>query len=127
MIAADSRFRGEMALCNGWGMRHSEFLSWPELDQDKAVAYAAYAASVCQGCGTRPEEWEPEHAGDRHAYEASVLTCPGCQVRGDLERELREGDEASGRYVVLIPRVEAERGRAERAARRARRGVGPGA
>lgn len=125
MIVADGRFRAELALCHEWGIPHSRFLSWPELDQDKALAYHAYAESVCKGCGTRTAEWEPGQGGDRNAYVASTLTCPGCQVRGDLERQLRDADiEVSGRYVVLIPRAEADRRQAERAARHARRAGG---
>ncbi len=124
MIVADGRLRAELALCHSWGVPHSRFLSWPPLDQDKAVAYADYAASVCQGCGTRETEWDEAAGGDRHAYEATAETCPGCQTRGDLERQLRDqGMEVSGRYVVLIPRAEAERRHAEAADRRARRGV----
>lgn len=122
MIVADARFRQELALCDRWGIGHSQFLSLPDLDQDKALAFATYAASVCPGCGTRADEWEPGAGGDLAAYAADVRTCPGCQVRGDLERDLREGAvEASGRYVVLVPRVEAERDAAEAAERRARR------
>ncbi len=125
MIVADGRFRAELALCHSWGIPHSRFLSWPDLDQDKALAYADYQAGVCQGCGTRQAEWEPEHGGDRHAYVASAHTCPGCQVRGDLERQMRESDiEVSGRYVVLLPREEAERRQAELQARRAARRAG---
>lgn len=125
MIVADGRFRAELALCHDWGIPHSRFLSWPDLDQDKALAYADYRASVCQGCGTRAVEWEPERGGDRHAYVASTQTCPGCQVRGDLERQLNDRDmEVSGRYVVLVPRAEAERRQAEAAERRARRTAG---
>ena len=122
MIVADARLRAELALCHDRGVPHSRFLSWPEHDQDKALAYAAYKASVCQGCGTRADEWEPARGGDRHAYEAVAETCPGCQVRGDLERQLSDsGVEVSGRYVALVPRAEAERRRDEAAVRRARR------
>lgn len=127
MIVADVRLRAELALCHERGVPHSKFLSWPELDQDKAIAYAAYKASVCQGCGTREDEWDDTRGGDKHAYEATETTCPGCQVRGDLERQLRDsGMEVSGRYVVLIPRAEAERRREEVAERRARRAVAAG-
>ncbi len=122
MIVADARFRSELALCHDRGIPHSRFLSWAELDQDKALAYAAYKASVCQGCGTRAAEWEPEKGGDKHAYAAATSTCPGCQVRGDLERHLSDsGLEVSGRYVVLLPRAEAERRSEQAAERRARR------
>jgi hypothetical protein len=122
MIVADARLRSELALCHGWGIPHSRFLSWPELDQDKALAYHAYDLTVCKGCGTREAEWDPASGGDRFAYEAAECSCPGCQVRGDLERRLRDsGVEVSGRYVVLLPRAEAERRRELAAERRARR------
>lgn len=109
MITADVGLREELALCREYRIRHSEFLSWPESDQDKALAYERYDRSVCV-CGTRREEWDPEAGGDRNAYVAMTDTCPGCQVRGDLEHDLRERDMAmSGQFVVLLPRAEAKR------------------
>ena len=127
MIVADGRLRAELALCHDWGIPHSRFLGWPEIDQDKALAYADYHAGVCKGCGTRAEEWEPERGGDRHAYVASTMTCPGCQVRGDLERQLADsGYEVSGRYVVLLPKADAERRAAARDALRALRALRAG-
>lgn len=123
MIVADVRLRDELALCHTWGIPHSRFLSWPELDQDKALAYAAYDRAVCKGCGTREEEWDENQGGHRDAYAPRVYICPGCQVRGDLEHDLAEQErERAGQYIVLIPREQAERQAAELAARRAVRG-----
>lgn len=125
MITADPRLREELRLCRDMGIPHSRFLSWPELDQDKAIALVRVEADTCPGCGTRPEEWEPAQGGDRNAYVATVHVCPGCQARGDAEREMqRRDDQSSGRYVALLPRamaeerrLAAERKRAARAAR----------
>ncbi|WP_256789808.1 hypothetical protein [Frankia sp. AvcI1] len=121
MIVADGELREQLALCHAWGIPHSRFLAWPDVDQDKAVAYARFRAECCPQCGTRDAEWDPAEGGDRHAYAAAVHICPGCQTRGDLEHELQDGDEQSGRYVVLIPRAEAERREQDAQARRAAR------
>jgi hypothetical protein len=127
IIAADPQIRRELALCHEWGKPLSQFLRWSEQDRAWALAYAAYRDSTCPGCGTRAEEWEPDAGGDRHAYAADVHVCPGCQVRGDLERELRDAEiETSGQYVALVPRREAERRAAERAERIARRAATAG-
>lgn len=122
MIAADVRLRDELALCHKHGIPHGDFLAWPELDQDKAIAYQAFERSICKGCGTRPDEWDPAKGGDRHAYRADVIVCPGCQSTGDLGRELRGQDtEQAGQQVVLSPRAVYERQEADRVARRAAR------
>lgn len=122
MITADARLREELALCREYRIRHGEFLGWPADDQDKALAYERYDRSVCGGCGTRRDEWDPAAGGDRNAYVAATDTCPGCQVRGDLEHDLRERDMAmSGQFVALLPRAEAERRADEQAQIRARR------
>lgn len=114
MIEADPALREGLALCHEWGIPHSEFLAWDELDQDKALAYARFRHEACPGCGTRPDEWDPKRGGDAGAYEPAVHTCPGCNLRGGTERQIREGDESPGRYVVLIPRAVAEDRRRER-------------
>ncbi|MCK9929319.1 hypothetical protein MXD62_19405 [Frankia sp. Mgl5] len=114
MIRADPRLREELRLCLQMGIPHSRFLGWDELDQDKAIAYAAYEREACPNCGTRADEWDPKQGGDASAYEAAVHTCPGCNIRGGTERQIREGDESPGRYVVLIPRAVAEDRRRER-------------
>lgn len=122
MIKADPRLREELRLCQDMGIPHSRFLGWPELDQDKALAYAQVQAETCPQCNTRPEEWDPAVGGDRHAYAATVHICPGCQATGDMEHELRSRqDESSGRYVVLLPRHAAEERKRQADERRAAR------
>lgn len=121
MIAADVRLREELALCHGFGIPHSEFLSWRDDDQDKALAYAAFDRSICGGCGTRPAEWE----ADRHAYSAAVHSCPGCRETGAMKRAMERAGVEPGEFPVLIPKAEARRravakGEAQAAARAAR-------
>jgi len=58
------------------GLAHSEFLSWPAMDQDKALAFLRRKALSCSGCGTRREEWDK----DRYAYVASAQRCTGCEL-----------------------------------------------
>lgn len=66
----------ELAYCVPLGIPHSEFLSWPDVDQDKAIDFVQYQRGACPGCGTRREEWE----ADRFAYVAESERCPGCEV-----------------------------------------------
>lgn len=122
MIAADVGLREDLAICHHYRIPHSAFLSWNDDDQDKARAFWRFDRSVCTGCGTRPDEWDPAAGGDRRAYSADVIVCPGCQLRGDLQRDLQQQDtEQAGQAIVLLPRVEVERREAELAARRAAR------
>lgn len=72
--------RSELAYCVPLGLRHSEFLSWPQLDQDKVVAFLRYQSTVCSDCRTRSEDWER----DREAYIGDTIRCPGCEI---LEQE----------------------------------------
>jgi hypothetical protein len=72
-------------------MPHSEFLSWPDDDQDKALAFQAQRHQVCPGCGTRPEEWigGDGRRVDEDPYTAEAIKCYGCVARGALADELR--------------------------------------
>lgn len=64
------------------GIPHSEFLSWSEDDQDKALAFQRAQLEICSTCGTREAEWE----ADRFAYVGEAVRCPGCEVL-EMERD----------------------------------------
>lgn len=92
----------ELAYCVPLGLPHSEFLSWEDEDQDKALAYLRDKATVCGGCGTRPREW----AGDRFAFVAQHSVCPGCEVL-EMEPDNVHENQKGVRYF-LVPRAVAE-------------------
>ncbi len=91
-----------MEYCAPRGIAHSEFLSWDECDQDKALEWAREQATVCSGCGTRKVEWER----DRFAYVTDAFICSGCEL---VEQE-RENipEKAKGVRIRLLPRAVAE-------------------
>lgn len=89
----------ELAYCVPLGIPHSQFLSWPELDQDKAVAFLEHKAAECPGCGTRPEEFE----GDREAFVAETRRCIGCELL-ELEQDgVPEEADTKGVKFFLVP------------------------
>ena len=76
----DSRFRAEMALCDRWGIPHGHFLGapniWTDVDQEKALVYAAWKSKVCPNCGTHSDDFECEN----EPYLASTIRCAGCHL-----------------------------------------------
>ncbi|MEU1134476.1 hypothetical protein ABZ383_32225 [Streptomyces sp. NPDC005900] len=95
-------------MCERYGIPHSQFRgqgdgTWTDLDRRKALAYAAYQRQVCQGCGTRLDEWDETHGGTEDAYTAITLRCIGCQLLADKQKTVPEGDEGHGVKVALVP------------------------
>lgn len=88
-----------MDYCGPLGLPHSQFLSWSEDDQDKALAWTREKRLTCTGCGTRRDEWEQ----DRFAYVADAYRCPGCELLQQERRNIPEG-EGDGVQIYLIPR-----------------------
>ena len=91
----------ELAYCVPLGLPHSEFLSWSDEDQDKALAFLRVRAETC-ACGTRREEWD----NDRFAFVAESYTCPGCEVL-EMEHDNIDKDR-KGVKTYLQPRAIAE-------------------
>lgn len=85
------------------GIAHSQFLSWSEDDQDKALAWMRLRASTCGLCGTRQEEWDE----DPFAYVGHSWRCPGCEVTEREKANIPE-DAGHGIHVGIIPRSHAE-------------------
>lgn len=99
-----------MELCHAYGIPHSHFTGagdgrWSALDRAKSLAYLAFQRSVCDGCGTRQAEWDEQQAGgDRFAYVAEPVRCPGCELI-EMEREqIPQGAEGRGVKIGLVPR-----------------------
>jgi hypothetical protein len=84
-----------MAVCHDYKIPHSQFLSWSQDDRDKAIWSLLRERQACQGCGTRPDEWE----GDLDAYKAETQMCHGCRAVS-IAREQNK-DAPAGVHVTL--------------------------
>lgn len=87
----------ELDYCVPRGIPHSKFLSWSELDQDKALAWVRRQAEFCRGCGTRREDW----LNDRFAFVAESEICPGCEVMEQEKSNVPK--ESKGVHIRLVP------------------------
>lgn len=89
-------------MCESYRIPHSHFLggpnTWSQLDRDKALWHASWKAGVCSGCGTHPDEWDPDKGGSRAAYEAVKIRCAGCAATEQL-REATESQKTKDRGV----------------------------
>lgn len=97
----DPQLHAELSYCVPLALPHSQFKSWDEDDQDKALAYMDDKSYRCGGCGTRPDDWDD----DPDAYIADVVVCKGCE-RLEMERQ-NDVAKRSGAKVGLVPRAEA--------------------
>lgn len=89
------------------GIPHSEFLSWSEEDQDKALAFMREKATICRDCGTRLDDWDPDKGGHRHAFVGDVQRCPGCELlEQEQENVRRDMTSMRGIKVRLKPNPE---------------------
>lgn len=80
---------------------HSEFLAYSQDDRDKAIWQYVREQRTCT-CGTRPEEWDPEQGGHRHAYFPQITTCPGCVgIERTQQAPEMQGDQARGKRISL--------------------------
>ena len=84
----DPTFAVEMRLCKEWGIPHSEFLGWGDVDRAKAIAHHFHEARRCQGCGIHPAEWQPEQYPPPFVVE--FTECPGCAEMERSRRHLQE-------------------------------------
>lgn len=85
-----------MAYCVPNGIPHSEFRSWDEHDQEKALAWQLRESDRCGACGTLGSDWED----DDFAYVGHVRQCPGCEIIERERDQVREGER--GVHVGLV-------------------------
>lgn len=97
-------FQLEMDYCGPLGLRHSEFHSWPQDDQDKAIAWTLGKARRCGQCGTVSDDWLDEEGEYREPppYLAKSKLCGGCQAIHD-KMDLIPDDRKSFTHVYLEP------------------------
>lgn len=91
----------ELGVCHHYRIPHSEFLSWPQDDRDKAIWVYIRERSTCSQCGTRDSEWNPEEGGHRRAYLAETRVCRGCQAIAQRSEALTDEQRGRGHHVVL--------------------------
>lgn len=92
-----------MAYCGPKGIPLSQFLTWPQDDQDAALLWQSHEGQRCTGCGTHPHEWDPERGGNPHAYMAGLRYCPGCARSASLANSEQAKHAGHGFHVVLTP------------------------
>ena len=78
------------------------FLNWDPVDRAKAMAFTQVKAEHCIMCGTAAWEWDPKQGGNRRAYEAVEVFCPGCYAKAAM-RQLDAGRNTDGVTVELVP------------------------
>lgn len=102
-LSADSQLALELAVCADYKIPHSRFLGWSQDDRDKAIWQRIRRSETCGSCGTHPDEWDEDRGGHRRAYTASIVVCPGCEVRQREEAELKapRWEKVRGAFVVM--------------------------
>lgn len=72
------------------GIPLDEFLRWPQLSQDAALAWSGHEAQRCTGCGRHPDD-QP-----RHPHDEVCLECAAMQgVR-------TKANDTPGAHVVMV-------------------------
>jgi len=87
------------------GIPHSEFLSWADEDQDKALQWALAEGQKCPHCGTVPADWLD--ANGRYVfpdpYVVRVNACVGCQILEEEKKAAEKtGEDMTGVYMSLV-------------------------
>lgn len=80
-----------MGYCGPRGIPLSTFLSWPQEDQDAALAWQGYENQRCGSCGHHPDE------GGVHAH---LDVCPGCVAR-ESRQQMQDVRDTRGGHVRI--------------------------
>jgi len=96
-----------MDYCGPRALPHSEFLSWREDDQEKALWWEARNKQRCSSCHTHPDEWDETQGGHPHAFTPEERICMGCRhkaiAQDQLDAARKAGDPKHGVFIALIP------------------------
>jgi hypothetical protein len=65
---------------------HTEFLSWSEGDQQKALAWEIRRRQTCPSCLTREDEW----LGGGRPYTPKKITCIGCRELSKANKSISD-------------------------------------
>lgn len=93
-----------MEYCGPLGIPHSKFLTWPEDDQDKAIAHLLHGRSQCGQCGTNPQDWVDEEGipVEPVPYVAEAIRCYGCSAIAEVRQDI-PSDMSNEYHVFLRP------------------------
>lgn len=84
---------------------HDEFLSWPDMEQDKALAWLLHKRELCPGCGFPLDETTDD--AHRHEWEEQPLWCNACERRESARQiESQATSDTSGRLWTVVRRSE---------------------
>ncbi|MHB1063528.1 MAG: hypothetical protein ACYC1Z_03380 [Georgenia sp.] len=78
-----------MGYCGPRGLALSTFLSWPQEDQDAALAWQGHESRRCSSCGFHPDD------GGVHSH---IDVCPGCVA---LEHARKDASKINGSHVRI--------------------------
>jgi hypothetical protein len=99
MIETDALLAERLSYTVAKALPLSEFLAWPESDQDLTLAYLRLQKRKCPGCGLRDEDLaDPAHP----RYIADVHTCLGCMEMAQVQEQIPEKQRPASR-VFWIP------------------------
>lgn len=107
----------ELDYCVPLGIPHSVFLSWPDTDQDKVMAYLIAKqedrAARCQDCGTVIRDWLDQDGKvlEEPPFVAETKYCHGCMIVTQEREMIRElsSDRVGQVKVYLVPNPDRDR------------------
>jgi hypothetical protein len=79
-----------MAYCGPKGIPLSTFLTWPDEDQQAALAWQSHEGRR-HTCGTHPEDWTGADGRPVDAVHYVEQVCRGCQVQAIAQERLEQG------------------------------------
>lgn len=89
-----------------------DFLARSQASRDAALLWQQDRNETCSGCGTHPDDWDPDRGGHERAFVATVIDCQGCRaiaVRQErLTKEVEKGKYSPAARVGLRRQVERE-------------------
>jgi len=93
-----------MAFCLKAGIRHDEFLAWPDIERSKMLAKVLRDETI-HSCGTRTSEWYDDEGRlqDPEPYEIQIMECRGCEILSRQQDTLK--NTASDRYYLTWKRT----------------------
>lgn len=93
-----------MEFCHKVGIRYTEFLMWPEQDQEAEISYMLYEREKCHSCGTNPDEWLDEEGKhlEPQPYEVKSVACLGCEALDEARKSVPEERRGSV-HLYLAP------------------------
>jgi hypothetical protein len=78
---------------------------WTPNDQDKALAYRRWLATLCPNCSARKDDWIDPDTGEPHyppLFEPYIARCPCCEETERLRKSVSP-DRATGARISVRP------------------------